>query len=147
MYSLPSDAPRTARLRGLRQSWAAIDCKRNFEINPMSANFKDGVIRDGTSVGSGHALGNIKDGVIRNGTSAGSGSALGNVKDGVIRDGSSKGSGRAILNVKGDTVRNGSSVGSGSAIGKVNDFTIKGMERELDAEIVAAHHFLVKKIV
>lgn len=28
------------------------------------ANYKDGVIRDGSSVGSGKALGNIKDGVV-----------------------------------------------------------------------------------
>ena len=28
------------------------------------ANFKDGVIRDGNSLGSGQALGNIKDGSI-----------------------------------------------------------------------------------
>lgn len=30
------------------------------------ANFKDGVIRDGNSLGTGQALGNIKDGIIRN---------------------------------------------------------------------------------
>lgn len=65
------------------------------------ANFKDGVIRDGNSLGSGQALGNIKDGIIRNGSSKGAGSSLGNIKDGIIRDGSSKGAGKAILNVKG----------------------------------------------
>jgi len=111
------------------------------------ANFKDGVIRDGSSIGSGRALGNIKDGVIRDGSSLGSGRALGNVKDGIIRDGSSRSSGRALFNVKGDVVRNGSSLGSGNMIGKVGDYSIKGMERELDADIVAAYHFLVKKIV
>jgi len=31
-------------------------------------------------------------------------------------------------------------------IGKVNDFAIKGMEREKDDTIVAAYHFLAKKI-
>ena len=35
------------------------------------ANFKDGVIRDGSSIGSGKSLGNIKDGVIRDGSSKG----------------------------------------------------------------------------
>jgi len=29
----------------------------------------------------------------------------------------------------------------------LEDYQIKGMERELDADIVAAYHFLVKKIV
>lgn len=72
---------------------------------------------------------------------------MGNVKDGIIRDGSSKGAGKAILNVKGDTVRDGSSLGTGKTIGKISDFTIKGMERELDPEIVATYHFLIKKIV
>jgi hypothetical protein len=37
--------------------------------------------------------------------------------------------------------------GAGSQIGKVSDFSIKGMERELDSEIVACYHFLVKKII
>ena|SRR5690348_10719773 len=108
----------------------------------MNANFKDGVIRDGSSVGSGKALGNIKDGIIRDGSSKGSGKALGNATDGVVRDGSSKGSGRVLLEVKGDLVKS-----SGRSVGKLSDFSIKGMERELDAEIVAVYHFLVKKIV
>jgi hypothetical protein len=95
--------------------------------NNMNANFKDGVIRNGTAIGAGTALGNIKDGVIRNGFAKGSGTALGNVKDGVVR--------------------NGSMAGTGSQIGKVSDFSIKGMERELDSEIVACYHFLVKKII
>ena len=30
-------------------------------------NFKDGIIRDGSSIGAGKALGNIKDGIISNG--------------------------------------------------------------------------------
>jgi hypothetical protein len=111
------------------------------------ANFKDGVVRDGSFIGSGRGLGNIKDGVIRDGSSAGSGRALGNVKDGVIRDGSSRGSGRALFNVKGDFVRNGSSSGSGTTIGKISEYNIKGMERELDADIVATYHFLIKKII
>jgi hypothetical protein len=66
---------------------------------------------------------------------------------GIIRDGSSKGFGNALFNVKDGVVRDGSSLGFGKTIGKISDFTIKGMERELDAEIVAAYHFLVKKIV
>jgi len=32
-------------------------------------------------------------------------------------------------------------------LGKLKDLTIKGMERELDEEIVAAYHFFIKKIV
>ena len=81
----------------------------------------------GTAIGAGAALGNIKDRVVRNGSVAGAGTALGNVKDGVVR--------------------NGSVAGAGSQIGKVSDFSIKGMERELDSEIVACYHFLVKKII
>ena len=73
----------------------------------MNANFKDGVIRNGTAIGTGAALGNIKDRVVRNGSVA----------------------------------------GAGSQIGKVSDFSIKGMERELDSEIVARYHFIVKKII
>ena len=92
-------------------------------------------------------MANYKDGVIRDGSSPGSGKALGNIKGGIIRDGSSLGSGRAILNVKNGEVRDGSSLGAGRAIGKVGAFAIKGMERELDEAMVAAFHFLVKKIV
>ncbi|MER9330606.1 hypothetical protein [Mesorhizobium sp. M0488] len=44
-------------------------------------------------------------------------------------------------------VRNGSSKGSGSIIRKVTDFTIKGIERERDDEIVAVYHFLIKKFL
>jgi hypothetical protein len=53
----------------------------------------------------------------------------------------------ALFNVKGDVVKRGPSLGSGNTIGKVGDYSIKGMERELGADIVAAYHFLVKKIV
>jgi hypothetical protein len=67
------------------------------------------------------------------------------VKDGLIRNGSSKGTGTVLFNVKGDVVRNGSSLGTGSIVGEVVDFSIKGMEREVDAEIVGAYYFLVKK--
>ena len=69
-----------------------------------------------------------------------------NYKDGVVRDGVSIGSGTGLGNIKDGVVRSGSSLGSGGTIGKVSNFTIKGMERELDGEIVAAYHFLVKKI-
>ena len=34
----------------------------------------------------------------------------------------------------------------GHTLGKVRDYTIRGMEREKDVTIVAAYHFLVKKI-
>lgn len=95
------------------------------------ANFKDGVIRDGSAVGAGRALGNLKGGVIRSGPSPGSGMALGNVKDGVIRNGPSAGSGR----------------GAGMIVGKVSDFTIRGIERERDDEIVAVYHFLIKRFL
>ena len=73
----------------------------------------------------------IKDGVIREGSSSGLGTGrpVGNVKDGVVRAGSSSG------------------LGTGSTKGKVSQYSIKGMERESDAEIVAAYHFLVKKFL
>ena len=48
-------------------------------------NFKDGVIRDGSSPGSGRPLGNIKDGVVRDGSSPGSGRTIGKVTDFVIK--------------------------------------------------------------
>ena len=31
----------------------------------MDCNYKDGIIRDGRSIGSGSVLGNLKDGIIR----------------------------------------------------------------------------------
>ncbi|MFD2053736.1 hypothetical protein ACFSQT_11775 [Mesorhizobium calcicola] len=93
-------------------------------------------------------MGNLRNGVIRKGGSLpGSGVAVGNVKDGVIRNGSSVGSGTAIGNIKDGIVRNGSSKGSGSTVGKVSDFTIKGIERERDDEIVAVYNFLIKKFL
>jgi hypothetical protein len=104
------------------------------------ASFKDGIVFDGS-----HRVGNVKDGIIRDGSSLGSGKALGNVKDDVVRDGSTKGSGHLLFNVKNGAVREGS--GSGRSIGKASSFAIKGMEKELDSTIVAAYHFLVKKIV
>lgn len=118
-----------------------------------NANYKDGVIRDGSSIGNGSVLGNVKNGVVRKGTSSslGNGDIQGNVKDGVIRKGtsSSLGNGDVILNIKDGYVRAGtsSSPGNGDKKGAVNEFAIKGMERELDSEMVAAYHFLVKKIV
>ena len=36
------------------------------------ANYKDGKVRDGRSVGSGSGIGNIKDGRVRDGISVGS---------------------------------------------------------------------------
>jgi hypothetical protein len=109
------------------------------------ANFKGGVIRDGISPGSGKALGNIQNGIVRDGSSPGFGRALGNFQAGLIKEGSSAGfGGRGILNVKNGEVR---AVASGRSLGKVTAFAIKGMERELDEAMVAAFHFLVKKIV
>ena len=51
------------------------------------ANFKNGVIKDGSSPGSGRALGNVKNGVVKNGSSPGSGSTKGKVKDYSIKGG------------------------------------------------------------
>ena len=53
------------------------------------ANFKNGVIKDGSSPGSGRALGNVKNGVVKNGSSPGSGSTKGKVKDYSIKGGDS----------------------------------------------------------
>ena len=106
-------------------------------------NYENGVIRDD----SGAVLGNIMAGIIRDGSSKGSGNPLGNVNKGIVRDGSSKGDGNALFNVKGGAVRNGSSVGAGIALGKIADFGISGMETEPAEERVAAYHFLVDKIV
>ena len=47
----------------------------------MAFNFKNGVIRDGQSLGAGRAIGNVKNGVVRNGQSLGAGSTIGKVKD------------------------------------------------------------------
>jgi hypothetical protein len=110
------------------------------------ANFKDGIIREGSSIGSGSALGNIKDHIVRSGGYLGGGSAVGNIKDGIIREGGYAGGGKAIFNVKDGIVRDGGYLGGGKQIGKVSDYKIIGMERELDADIVAAYHFFVKKI-
>lgn len=111
-------------------------------------SFKNGVIRDGSQI-----LGNIKQGIIRKGTysTAGSGQIVGNTKNGIIREGSSSvaGSGHIIGNVKDQTVKVGSSsvAGSGQTKGKVKDYSIPGMEREKDEDIVACYHFLVKKFL
>ena len=106
------------------------------------ANYRDGVVRDGSSIGSGSSIGNIKNGVIKNGSSRGSGSPLGNVKGGVIKNGSSRGSGSVILNVKNGKVRDGSSLGSGSIVGKVKDFKIKGADSLPEDEVVALYNLL-----
>ena len=70
---------------------------------------------------------------------------MANYKDGKIREGNSTAS-TPLGNIKDGKIRKGSSTAS-SPLGNVKDFTIKGMERELDAEIVAAYHFLIKNIV
>ena len=53
------------------------------------ANYKDGIIRDGSSPGSGRCLGNVKNGIIREGFSPnlGSGSNVGKVRDFSIKGG------------------------------------------------------------
>ena len=117
-------------------------------------NFKEGIIREssGLGIGSGVPIGNVKRYVIYQGSSynPGNGKRLGNVKDGVIREGqySTPGNGHPIGNVKNGNVYSGNSstAGNGHKIGKVDDFTIPGMEHERDDLIVAAWHFLVKKI-
>ena len=47
------------------------------------ANFKDGIIMDGSSIGSGNILGNVKDGIIYKGNSSypGGGDNIGRVSD------------------------------------------------------------------
>ena len=97
----------------------------------MYCNFKDGIIRDGSSIGSGSVLGNIKGGIIRKGSSStpGYGNAIGNVKNDYVYKGSS------------------TSAGYGTKVGQVKDFTIRGMEREKDEDMVACYHFLVKKFL
>ena len=94
------------------------------------ANYKDGIIRDGSSPGSGKCLGNVKNGIIREGFSPnlGSGKCLGNVKNGVVRESFSP------------------NLGSGSNVGKVRDFSIKGGDKMDEATAVACYHFLIKKI-
>ena len=94
------------------------------------ANYKNGVIRDGSMPGSGRSIGNVKNGVIRMSPSptVGSGKCLGNVKNGVIRKSVSP------------------SLGSGSTVGKVRDFSIKGGGDMDDAIAVACYHFLIKDI-
>ena len=111
-------------------------------------SFKNGIIKDGSQI-----LGNIRNGIIRKGPSstAGSGQVVGNTKNGIIREGpsSTAGSGHVIGNVKDQTVKAGPSsvAGSGQTKGKVKDYSIPGMEREKDEDIVACYHFLVKKFL
>jgi hypothetical protein len=116
------------------------------------ANFQDGIIRDGSSIGNGDILGNVKDGIIYKGTYPfpGNGDVLGNVKDGVIYKGTYPfpGNGETLGNVKDGIVYKGTYPfpGNGDNIGRVSDFKIEGMEREPEVIMVAAYHFLVKNI-
>ena len=48
-------------------------------------------------------------------------------------------------NFKDGMIREGNFVGTGKTLG--NDFLIKGMEKEQEAEMVACYHFFVKKII
>jgi hypothetical protein len=131
------------------------------------ANFKDGLIRDGDTVGHGKILGNIKDGVIRAGgyDLVGHGRVVGNAKNGVIRAGiGNAGTGSVIGNVKEGIIKVGNHIqaGFGEPIGHIDDCVIKdgitsgigktigkvkGAEVCEDEEIVAAYHFLVKEIL
>ena len=94
------------------------------------ANFKDGVIRNGSSPGSGSPVGNVKNGVIRKGGSgsAGGGTAVGNVKNGYVYKGGS------------------GSAGGGSKIGRVKDYSMRGSDYMDEATAVACYHFLIKNI-
>jgi hypothetical protein len=44
-------------------------------------NFKNGLLKNGSSIGSGRALGNVKNGVIKDGSSLGAGKKIGSVSD------------------------------------------------------------------
>ena len=98
-------------------------------------------------------VGNVKEHVFRQGTSStpGTGTVDGNVKNDVIRAGlsSTLGTGSILGNVKNEYVYRGSSStpGTGTRVDKVSKFTIPGMERESDADIVAAYHFFIKKFL
>jgi len=74
----------------------------------------------------------------RNGSIYSNGKTIGIVK----KDGSIYSGGKTIGIVKKD----GSIYSGGRTVGKVKDCTIKGMEKEPEAVMVAAYHFLVKQI-
>ena len=69
-----------------------------------------------------------------------------NFKNDVFFDGNSVGSGRRLGNVKNDVIYDGSSPGSGRIVGRVKDYNVKGGENLRDVLVVAAYHFLIKKI-
>jgi hypothetical protein len=48
--------------------------------------------------------------------------------------------------VKDGIVWDGGSPGSGKKLGVVADYTIPGIEGELDEDIVAVYHFFIKKL-
>ena len=60
------------------------------------ANFKNGIIYDGSSPGSGRKLGNVKNGYIYNGSSPGSGTKKGRTKDCQIKGGDYMGDVQAV---------------------------------------------------
>ena len=128
--------------------------KKEIWNETLQYNYKNGIIRESNAnaLGTGDVLGNLKDDIIRSGSAAakGTGRVVGNTKNGVIFESSSAavGTGRPIGSVKNGYVFKGSAnaAGTGSRIGKVEDFVINGMEREKDENIIAAWHFLVKKI-
>ena len=91
--------------------------------------FKNGEIRE-----NGSLLGKIRNGELRDKN----GNLLGKTKDNDIRDKTNA----LVGKVKDGYVFSKFS----SRIGKVKDYTIDGIEREKDVDIVACYHFLIKKI-
>jgi hypothetical protein len=100
------------------------------------AFYREGKIYQGSSA-SGTPLGYIKDGKIYK---TGGGSDLGYIKGSEIYK---AGGGSAIFNVKNGSVNKA----TGQTLAKAKDCAIQGMERESEAAMVAAYHFLVKNLV
>lgn len=97
----------------------------------MKETYANGVIKDGRGV----KLGELKQGVVRDAA----GRKQGDFWNGYVRDSN----GRNLLALHSGTV----TTTTGKRLGKVSQFTIKGMERESDGNIVAVYHFLIKKLV
>lgn len=98
--------------------------------NMSGERFDNGYIKDSSS----RTLGRLDGVYIKDSSSR----TLGRVDGIYIKDSSSRTLGR----IDGDYVKDSSS----RTLGRVRDYTIRGMEREKDVTIVAAYHFLVKKI-
>ena len=95
----------------------------------MSIKFQNGDIRE-----NGQLLGKLSGDVIRNN----SGVLLGKTRNDEIRDRS----GVLLGKIKDSGIYSA----HGPRLGSVNDYMIDGMQHEKDVNIVAAYHFLVKKI-